>query len=106
MALPATVKSNIIKQLKEGKSTRQIAQELSVSQSTVSRIRLEHCSTIACPARGRPKKLSESDSRYATRFVIVSLSLSHEFMQSKTFSDQSQSDVSDVSDYSAILSVT
>lgn len=57
--------------LLSGSSTRQIASELGLHQSTVSRLRSEHFPDLQKPALGRPAKLSSTTMRHA-HYLIAS----------------------------------
>ena len=68
-ATPTSKVNSVITLLRSGASIREIAQKLSLSKSTIGRIKLEHCPGVVSSKGGRPCALTEADKRYCVRKV-------------------------------------
>jgi transposase len=62
--------NDIISQLQNGHSVRQIAQHMHVGAATVSRIRSKYLSGMSYTVNGRPKKLSQRDVNHGIRLIM------------------------------------
>ncbi|KAL7311292.1 hypothetical protein PS15m_009073 [Mucor circinelloides] len=68
-ATPTSKVNSAITLLRSAASIRKIAQKLSLSNSTIGRIKLEHCPGVVSSKGGRPCVLTEADKRYCVRKV-------------------------------------
>ena len=66
---PETKVQRTISLLREGASVRQVAERLSISKSTVSRIRQKHLPALTNVPAGRSPLLSVAGRRYVTRLI-------------------------------------
>lgn len=62
-------KNKIISMLNNGSTIRQVADQVSVSTATVSRVGKSHCSDREKRKGGRPEVLTGADKRYCVRLV-------------------------------------
>jgi len=68
-AISDDIKLNILSLLAQGLSTRQVADQCSVSQSVVARLRKTRLPTVPEPRGGRREKLSAQDKRSCVRAI-------------------------------------
>src|SRR5215468_4908709 len=64
---PRRTQERIKKLASEGKSTREIAKILSVSQSTAARVGKKHRTSTPSTSKGRPRLLDKQDEKYICR---------------------------------------
>jgi transposase len=69
-ALSLDTQYSIISLLRDGKSCRTIAQKLGISRTSVSRLRLSLDIPLPITKNGRPRKLTQWDSRYLRRQIL------------------------------------
>jgi len=70
-SIPSNTQAHIIELLRSGTSTRAVAKQVGVSQSTVARVRAGTKESISTPQNGRPRKLSERSAQYSARLMAT-----------------------------------
>ncbi len=88
------VKQNILSMLGHGFTTRQVAVQCRVSQSTVQRLRVKHHPRAETSRGGRPKKLTLQDKRSCVR-AVTSGRLATASAASKRLREETGIEVSD-----------
>src|SRR5215468_10220111 len=68
---PRRTQERIKKLASEGKSTREIAKVLSVSQSTAARVGKKHRTSTPSTSNGRPRILDKQDEKYICRLATT-----------------------------------
>jgi len=71
MVIPQSVKNHAILLLKQGLSTRTVAERVGLSQGTVGNLRVQEKGNIPQNLGGRPRKLSSRDDVYIARLAAT-----------------------------------